>query len=442
MTDTTQLKTSDDTETTPAPAGTLPPAEGQGGFTSTRAERLCALLSYITAYLYVNAITNNFRGRINWLILLTCGGIIAITELLNRERRPCRESFVWLGCFVVCTVRICFNWFFGTVWDEAEVYLFTHIFCVWWVLSRSGKLLEGKSGHLLPLDAVNGFIRFPFGSFFLRLKTVGTLSSERKNGRGKDRKGIWWTVLAAVLCVVLFFLATELLTDADEGFAGLLDGFWKTLDIDFGDFWFYFFFSLPVGCWLFGLMAGSARCGGETLERQRLGLYGFLERIRRVPAGLWIAVTGLFSALYLAFFILQGSYLFGAFTRTLPEGFVVAEYARRGFFELCKVIAVNFSVLWLVTRMADEKARENRFFLAICLVFLAESMLFAVIAFSKLALYISCFGYTPLRVQSTWLVCVLFAGCVLWTVNLLTGRKLFRLWMLLGAVSLTVLVLV
>ena len=35
----------------------------------------------------------------------------------------------------------------------------------------------------------------------------------------------------------------------------------------------------------------------------------------------------------------------------------------------------------------------------------------AAVAFSKIALYISVFGFTPKRLQSAWLVTVLFAGC-------------------------------
>ena len=83
--------------------------------------------------------------------------------------------------------------------------------------------------------------------------------------------------------------------------------------------------------------------------------------------------------------------------------------------------------------------RANKPVLISSLVLLAESMVFAVIAFSKLALYIDCFGFTPLRLQSSWLVCVLFAGCAFWMYNILTGRPVFRKWMFLGGVSLALL---
>ena len=139
------------------------------------------------------------------------------------------------------------------------------------------------------------------------------------------------------------------------------------------------------------------------------------------------------------FFFVQGRYLFGAFTRTLPERFTVAEYARQGFFELCRVMAINFTLFWLVTRTARQEQKLIRWMAAALLV---QSMLFAVIAISKLALYIDCFGLTPLRVQSTWLVCVLLLGCVCALYTHLTGKKSMRAWMIFGAVTLAVLCMV
>ena len=131
--------------------------------------------------------------------------------------------------------------------------------------------------------------------------------------------------------------------------------------------------------------------------------------------------------------------MFGAFTRTLPVDFTVAEYARQGFFELCRVMALNFVLLWLVTRMSKPPVSERKVSLALCVTLLAESILFAVIALSKLALYIDCFGFTPLRLQSTWLALVLLAGCAAALYSLITGRRSCRAWMIFGAVTLSAL---
>ncbi|MBQ1890595.1 MAG: DUF4173 domain-containing protein, partial [Selenomonas sp.] len=94
-----------------------------------------------------------------------------------------------------------------------------------------------------------------------------------------------------------------------------------------------------------------------------------------------------------------------------------------------------------VTRMAKAEESGGKTLRVLSLIILAESMVFAVIALSKLALYISVYGFTPLRLQSSWLVCTLFAGCALWAYNIVTGRPAFRKWMYFGAVTLSLLAL-
>ena len=73
--------------------------------------------------------------------------------------------------------------------------------------------------------------------------------------------------------------------------------------------------------------------------------------------------------------------------------------------------------------------RESRAALLMSTLLLIAGALFAVISISKLCLYISCFGFTPLRLQSFW-----FALIMLWT-----GKKSFRFWMMFGAVTLSLL---
>ena len=436
------------------PQGSSPYAEGAQAalktpsFSSTGAERFCSLLSYLLAYAYTGIYY--FEGvRSSFCLALTAILLTVITEILHREVPRERESWVWLSCFCVTVMSAVLER--ENVWNRGEVILFIHIFAVWWVISRAGILLEGRSGHLLPLDAVNGFITVPFGHFFLRIRTVIDGIAAALSGRPrKQRRVNFWIVAALIVSVILFFKAAELLLSADSGFEArfevlsesirrFLDSFSDFIDETIPE---RLLFSLPVGCWLFGLMAGSRRHPASALERERLTVSDMLQKLRRVPAKIWAAVISLFSLMYLAFFVLQSSYLFGAFTGTLPEGFIVSQYAREGFFELCKVISVNFTLLWFVTRMTSDETRRSPLFLIPCIVLLAESILFAVIAFSKLFLYIRCFGFTPLRLQSTWLVCLCMAGCVLWIYNLLMGQRAFRKWMFFGAVTLSILCLV
>ena len=408
-----------------------PILEEDAAFSPNLQEKIAAFLLYIGAYVYMD-------GLESWKLAAFVVLFIALTELLNRGRPHPWESWIWLGCMTVITLSLLLDR--AAVWGELSL-LFLHIFAVWWALSRSGRLLEGESGHLLPFDALNGFIVFPFRNFFLRIKTVWYILTSPFRGKKRSKpETVIWTIMALLAAGLLFWLALRLLVDADRGFAELISDW--LLDLEFrldGETWLKFLFSLPVGAYLFGLLAGSARAEEEKLRLRGQRINTGLTRLGKVPNLVWMLLTALFCLLYLLFFVVQAKYLFGAFTRSLPEGFIVSEYARQGFFELCKVMAVNFVLLWLVNRLSAKPPRKNKAGRVLCVLLLAESMLFAVIAFSKLMLYISCFGFTPLRLQSSWLVCVLFFGCLCAGYSLLSGKKSFRAWMIFGAVTLALL---
>ncbi len=402
-------------------------------FSASWVEIAAALACYVLGWIWFDL------EQPGWLLVFVAA-FIGLAELLHRETPRPRESWVWLGCMLVLTASVVFDRY--NAWEEAFFPLFfLHIFAVWWVLSRSGRLSEGESGHLLPLDALNGFIIFPFKHFFLRVRSLWY--GLKHLGRGEKRvktETLVWSAAAVLAAVLLFAKAVQLLMRADEGFGALLKDFASWFSFDFDGI--RLLFSLPVGAYVFGLLAGAAREDAELIRARGSRLKTWLATLRRVPAPVFAVLMAAFALLYLAFFILQARYLFGAFTRTLPEGFVVAEYARQGFFELCRVMAVNFALLWLASRLPSLSLREQTLLRVLAAVLLGESLLFAVIAASKLGLYIDCFGFTPLRLQSFWLVCVLAAGCVCALTTLFTGKKSFRAWMYFGAATLSLLCLV
>lgn len=437
------------TEQSPAMSEDSPPFEASAW------EIIAAFLTYAALYAFVRLCQMGpFVEPPERTFSLVVGGLglfyIGLVELVNRGRRRLKESWVWLGCYAAALAGIAF-WRLE-VWDETQHSLFLFIFGIWWALSRGGALLERQSGRLLPLDAANGFLLFPFRHFFLRARTAGYALARlwRKRLRPMLRRGegpvsaaaLAWTAGAILMAGGLFAAAGCLLSAADEGFAGMMRGaaglFRIRVSVDAVN---ALRLSLPLGAYLFGAAAGPGRESRPRLRAQADRVDALWARLRQVPPVAWTALMAAFALLYALFFAVQGSYLFGAFTRTLPAGFIVSEYARRGFFELCGVMAVNFALLWLAVRLSAAPVRENRPLLAACLLLLGESALLAVVALSKLGLYIDCFGFTPLRLQSSWLACVLLFGCGCAAASLLTGRKTFRAWMFFGAATLAALCL-
>lgn len=401
-------------------------------FSASNAEKIIAFVMYLAAYLYTS-ITYDTPS-----LLAFCALFIAMTEYRFWSVKTSAESWVWLGCLVLIALCTAFGW--NLVWGETA-FLFLHLFAIYWVLCRSGRLCGGETSHLLPLDALHGAIVFPFKHFFLRIRTVFDALTHLHRKEKKTPAAVVLAVILALLAAgVLLVLALGQLSSADAAFAKAAETVLSHLrfHLDSNTF-FCVIVSLPIGAYLFGLIAGTGRENPERLQARGKTVEAGLETLRKVPNTLWTAISAVFALVYLAFFCLQASYLFGAFTRTIPDGFTVAEYARQGFFSLCRVMAVNFALLWLVTRASARPMREHTPTLVLCAVLLCQSMLFALIAASKLYLYIETFGFTPKRLQSSWLVVVLFAFCVSALYSLLRGKKSFKAWLMFSGVTLSLL---
>lgn len=413
------------------PAGLVPvPENGKKQFFSASTEeKIAAFLMLIAAYIY----TYLFKDD-NWKLLL---GVffslyVIICELVNRKIGPSAESLVIFGCFSATFLSIELG--FLSVWDEYQ-FLFLHVFAVWWALCRSCALLGGRNGHLVALDAVNGFFVIPFKNFILQFRCIVSAFTEREGGEKRSAKPL--VVIAAITAsFLLFIVAADLLYNADSGFAKLLDKVAGAVKPDFYDTFLRLIFSLHIGAWLFGLLAGSQRADKARLYERGRRIEGLLPKLRLVPSGLWVGAAFAFAVLYAAFFTIQGSYLFGAFARKLPEGFIVSEYARQGFFELLKVMTLNFVLIWCLVRTGKKDPREHKLTMAASTVLICESLVFAAVAASKLWLYIDYFGFTPKRLQSMWMISVLAFGCIAFLFNIVSGKRSARAWIYYTAVSL------
>lgn len=403
-------------------------------FAATARELVLALLMFVAAYIYTDS-------RRVWFGVFSVL-FIGMVEWRCWERKRSAESWVWLVCLVCLVAGDVLGR--GEVWED-YFWLLSHGFAIYWTLCRAGMLAGGESSTLLPMDALNGLFVFPFRSFFLRVRVLWHgVSRPRKNGEKRPASAIGLTTLAVGAAVVLLYLALRYLASANLDFAALTSDVlaWLTPDwndVDFVNILFRVIFSLPVGAYLFGLICGTSRASREALDDRASRTCARITGLRQVSPLLWQVVMGLFAAVYLTFFIVQFPEMTGGFTRTLPEGLVVAEYAREGFFSLCQVMAVNFTLLWLVTRTGAKDGKATK---ALATVLLVQGMLFAVIAASKLYLYIDSFGFTPKRLQSAWMILSLFTGGGASLYSLWTRKKSFKWWLLFAGCTMAALNLV
>lgn len=312
-----------------------------------------------------------------------------------------------------------------------------HGTAVLWALSYLGADRGGEDALGFAWDCADAFLLLPFGNFFGRITDTvsgfaGLLKPQDGKTGKKRRRDFYLVVLCLVLALPLLVLVTNLLSEADAGFEKLIRGFQLNLRLseNFLNECFWFLLGLPVGAYLYGLLRGAAR-RQETrrVSRERL------EKIRVVPASGANLVLGLFAAVYFLFFGVQAGNLFAVFSGHVPGTLTAAGYARSGFFQLCAVMAINFFLIWLLSILAKQN-RAGKWLQGLLMV---QSAFLAVTAGAKLWLYISRFGFTPLRLLSAWAVIVLTAGCILMLRSLMTGKKSFRLWLYFAAGSFTAL---
>lgn len=222
------------------------------------------------------------------------------------------------------------------------------------------------------------------------------------------------------LCVAVpvLVLAAGLLSGADAAFGDALKGFfrWFTLPEALLSEFLYFAVGLPVGAYLFGLAAGTLKKGPGPARGPSLRAEA--EKLRLAPGGALAFCLALLLALYVLFFFIQLNYLTGGFFGRLPSGFTAAAYARRGFFELCAVVVLNFSVLTAAAKASRTPLRQSPVLKGLAVLLCLSNLLFAAVGASKMVLYIRRFGFTPRRVVSGWFILVLAVLTVLALVSL------------------------
>ena len=403
-------------QTDPSPRPAAPAVPVRSPFTAAPAELWAALGSYLVGFLYIQ-LFNIGDNRIALFAVIFCAGVELFCRAMGHTKVPA-ESWFWLVCLGLVALSIGLWGNNGRTvggWDLLAL----HGLAVYWTLSRTGALAEGSTGPMIWLDLLRGFFAYPFGGFFLRIRTLF-----HRIRRTKPGKGLPGVLIGLAAAVPLLLVAYELLAAVDGHFAALmqltLDWSWLNTEL-----LVRLLLSLPVGAWLYGLAASCLRNKQDPAICTELR--GATEELRILPnSTICILLTAL-NGLYLIFFVLQGSYLLGGFFGHLPDGFTAAEYAVSGFEEVCRLMLLNMAVLGGCAKFSRTPLRRSRVLQALGAALCGFSLLFVAVAGAKLALYIGRFGLTPRRVLAAWFILVLGVWALIALFTLLRPIRAIRL---------------
>ena len=199
------------------------------------------------------------------------------------------------------------------------------------------------------------------------------------------------------MAVPILLIVLPLLSSADEGFQRMLQSSGVYIQEHFLYNLARMILALPVAAYLFGsIYGGIHKRNTDNIDKESLRETS--RAVRIVPNTAITTAMLIVCAIYLLFIGLQGKYLFSAFAGIRPENFTYAEYARRGFFELCQTAALNL-VLLLGANTFSRKGKEGSAVLRWLNVLLSVlTLLLILTAMSKMVLYIAAFGFTIKRV--------------------------------------------
>ncbi|NLO86534.1 MAG: DUF4173 domain-containing protein [Clostridiales bacterium] len=232
-------------------------------------------------------------------------------------------------------------------------------------------------------------------------------------------------LLGIIASIPLLVIAIGLLQEVDSQFLEVTRDIEKLLEQLF-DFVPKFVLSLLLGFYLLSMVQGTAASEAAQPIKQRSS----------VDTVIGSVVVILLCGVYLLFIITQTRTVIDAFSATKMPAYFYSSFARRGFAELCWVALLNFGVAAVIQRRGTSKPIITKLLMS----FLALSTICLIaLAFSKMALYISIYGYTLKRIYTSCFMFVLAIVFLLLIIAQWRDLPLFKLSAILLAMSLLVL---
>ncbi|MCL2300126.1 MAG: DUF4173 domain-containing protein [Firmicutes bacterium] len=283
----------------------------------------------------------------------------------------------------------------------------------WYLCGLYGRTRYDSNGLSALLDIAALLITWPF-------KYISVSSRTLFKGREGRKSQLKLVLIGLAAAVPVLLAAGALLANADAAFEAAMRRFADTIGVSLVQALLAVVLFFPLFSLLFGLARGSELPESKPAESKG----GKMEPV------IAASFLGAISLLYLCYLLTQLAYFSGGFTGLLPQGYSAAQYARRGFFELCAVAAINLGILLLVsgvTRKGDNASEGGikklplpvRALSAFVCVF---TLALIATAESKMALYVRLFGMTRMRLMVSLFILLLAFSFVLLLVQLFRGR--------------------
>lgn len=351
-----------------------PPAESRPKFTLKKKDiifALCAIALGIFTTLF--GIFDGFALGFFLSVVLT---VILFAVYLTKDRKPQIGSFLWgLLALGDTLVFICTG--------NGSVRFFAFVLCFLFSLLCFDGLVYGRTkGNRQTL----GIVLSAISSLENMAVSISSLFAGG-NGRGK----VFGKILLSCLCAVpVVVVVLPLLLASDAAFQGMMRSMFSDTPESLAKVIAGILLSVPLISYGFSLKNRrvSKIKSGNSKGMDSIYIVSFLSVI---------------SACYVLYLFSQLAYFFSAFQGFLPNGKITyAEYARKGFFEMCTIAVINLAIVFSALLLAKKKnGKAGRGVQAVTTFICLFNLIIIATAISKMILYIDAYGMTVLRLTTS-----------------------------------------
>lgn len=207
-----------------------------------------------------------------------------------------------------------------------------------------------------------------------------------KAGEKKDKKSLS-ALVGVLLAIPVLCAVVPLLVKSDAAFEGLVSGVVSKFASYIGELVVTLILIPLCYSYLFSL-----RHKNSATEK------GKLKKHKSLPYTVCTSFLCVISATYLLYLFSQLAYFFSAFSYILPEGYknTASEFARRGFYEMCTVCAINLAIIGII--FAFVKGKNGKLLKALCTFVSVFSALLVIVAMQKMVMNVSVYGLSKNRI--------------------------------------------
>lgn len=371
-----------------------------------KTDRRFVWIYFILGYFFIYTFTSgDFDAWFSAFAALYVTAVLVYVSV--KGSKLSKEAWFWTGA--VLATGLPYGLWSVMPGPQALAFIMT---AAYWTLAVNGCLLDnGKTSQWVMFDMWNALFVVPFYNFLCHGRVLlgitggntegetqdGNKSEKEENTLGQGNRRVLYVGLGLVISLPVLVIVIPLLSNADAGFQKLMMNSGMYIEKHFLFTFVRFILSLPVTFYLFGLVFGGFyRRNTDRIDKKRI--LSMEESVRVVPDAAMYTALIVVCTVYLLFIGLQGKYLFSAFAGIRPEGFTYAEYARRGFFELCQTAALNLFLLLGANIFSRTQSDKNRGLLWLNVLLSVLTLLLITTAMSKMGMYIAAYGLTVKRI--------------------------------------------